>query len=225
MFALPSVKVLIKLFQKFFVRRRRNAGRASQRAKLPQRRFSFVSFSLCASFLQREKRLRTLNGQVATEIPAEKLHYLSVGAFFERPRANTVRPYRSNICKEKTAKDAEKQCGYAQGRISISAREKKGSTAQCRERASLREGGGFCEAKDGRRMRQFGDSLSQWNECLSFVPQAPPFIFSLRLGHARVLTPPRGVIHCARAASLPPGGGRSYNHTNWLSRTSCRCLL
>ena len=26
--------------------------------------------------------------------------------------------------------------------------------------------------------------------------------FSLRLGHARVLTPHRGVIHCARAASL-----------------------
>ena len=28
--------------------------------------------------------------------------------------------------------------------------------------------------------------------------------FSLRLGHARVLTPHRGVIHYARAASLPP---------------------
>ena len=36
--------------------------------------------------------------------------------------------------------------------------------------------------------------------------QASPATFSLRLGHARVLTPPRGVIHCARAASLPPGG-------------------
>ena len=32
---------------------------------------------------------------------------------------------------------------------------------------------------------------------------------SLRLGHARVLTPHRGVIHCARAASLPPGGGNA----------------
>ena len=29
---------------------------------------------------------------------------------------------------------------------------------------------------------------------------------SLRLGHARVLTPHCGVIHCAHAASLPPGG-------------------
>ena len=39
-----------------------------------------------------------------------------VGAFFERPRANTVRPYRSNICKEKTTMDAEKQYGYLVGR-------------------------------------------------------------------------------------------------------------
>ena len=29
---------------------------------------------------------------------------------------------------------------------------------------------------------------------------------SLRLGHARALTPHRGVIHYPRAASLPPGG-------------------
>ena len=32
-------------------------------------------------------------------------------------------------------------------------------------------------------------------------------LVSLRLGHARVLTPPRGVIHYARAASLPTGEG------------------
>jgi hypothetical protein len=38
-------KVLIKLFQKFVVRRRRNGGRSSQRAKSPKRRFSFVNFS------------------------------------------------------------------------------------------------------------------------------------------------------------------------------------
>ena len=36
---------------------------------------------------------------------------------------------------------------------------------------------------------------------------------SLRLGHARVLTVPRTVIHCARAASLPaPTDGETVGH-------------
>ena len=35
--------------------------------------------------------------------------------------------------------------------------------------------------------------------------------FSLRLGHARVLTVHRTVIHCTRAASLPPGGRPKTN--------------
>ena len=123
-----------------------------------------------------------------------------------------------------------------------------------RDRAAARR----CTAcGTGRRKRKFWDSLSQWNECYSFVPHSPSVFcfakstslsegggtrrvtegecgtkakhsfhsnsaihsragsslhrlrcfFSLRLGHARVLTPHRGVIHCARAASLPPGGG------------------
>ena len=46
----------------------------------------------------------------------------------------------------------------------------------------------------------------------SKVAQAPSTanavpLVSLRLGHARALTPPRGVIHSPRAASLPTGEG------------------
>ena len=37
-------------------------------------------------------------------------------------------------------------------------------------------------------------------------PATVPLV-SLRLGHARALTPPRGVIHSPRAASLPTGEG------------------
>ena len=74
---------------------------------------------------------------------------------------------------------------------------------------SLREGAGFCEAKDWGRVRQ--RRRIGWNVAREkgFVPQAPPPLcgsFSLRLGHARVLTPHRGVIHYAHAASLPLGG-------------------
>ena len=46
--------------------------------------------------------------------------------------------------------------------------------------------------------RWFGDSSS--------TAAAVPLV-SLRLGHARALTPPRGVIHSPRAASLPTGEG------------------
>ena len=42
-------------------------------------------------------------------------------------------------------------------------------------------------------------------------------ILSLRIGHARVLTPHRGVIHSARAASLPIGGRLFVS-------TASRCL-
>ena len=41
-------------------------------------------------------------------------------------------------------------------------------------------------------------------------------IFSLRLGHARVLTPPRGVIHCARAACYPPGEAQCATRNGYL---------
>ena len=47
-------------------------------------------------------------------------------------------------------------------------------------------------------MRRFADSSS--------TAVAVPLV-SLRLGHARALTPPRGVIHSPRAASLPTGEG------------------
>ena len=46
---------------------------------------------------------------------------------------------------------------------------------------------------------------------------------SLRLGHARALTPHRGVIHYPRAASLPPGG-RLISRRYATSRGSLICL-
>ena len=54
-------------------------------------------------------------------------------------------------------------------------------------------------------MRNEKKLQSSWHAGSS--PRRKRRIFSLRLGHARVLTPPRGVIHYTRAASLPPGGG------------------
>ena len=51
-----NVKGFGQAFSKACGVKGRSPSRASQRAKLPLRRFSFVSFSLCASFLQREKR-------------------------------------------------------------------------------------------------------------------------------------------------------------------------
>ena len=41
---------------------------------------------------------------------------------------------------------------------------------------------------------------------IRFGEPLPSATVSLRLGHARALTPHRGVIHYPRAASLPPGG-------------------
>ena len=50
--------------------------------------------------------------------------------------------------------------------------------------------------------------------------------FSLRLGHARVLTPHRGVIHCARAASLRLPYNQFFYHTNNAERAaSLLCLI
>ena len=50
--------------------------------------------------------------------------------------------------------------------------------------------------------------------------------FSLRLGHARVLTPHRGVIHCARAASLRLPYNQFFYHTNNAERAaSIPCLI
>ena len=49
--------------------------------------------------------------------------------------------------------------------------------------------------------------------------------FSLWLGHARVLTPHRGVIHYARAASLPLGGslGKIRIKTKVNRKETARC--
>ena len=44
-----------------------------------------------------------------------------------------------------------------------------------------------------------------WRHLIRHGVAAPPV--SLRLGHTRVLTSHRDVIHCARAASLPTGEG------------------
>ena len=59
------------------------------------RRFFLIVFSL-RLLLAKKKRLRRLKGKTATELPKSCIIY-PVGAFFERPRANTVRPYRSNV--------------------------------------------------------------------------------------------------------------------------------
>ena len=58
----------------------------------------------------------------------------------------------------------------------------------------------------------------------SKVAQAPSTTYrwspvSLRLGHACVLTPHRGVIHSAHAASLPLGGRRPKAAYNVLGHT------
>ena len=65
----------------------------------------------------------------------------------------------------------------------------------------------FAKQKTEGECGNFGIPSRNGTSAFLSCRRLPSFIFSLRLGHARVLTPPRGVIHCARAASLPLGGG------------------
>ena len=65
------------------------------------------------------------------------------------------------------------------------------------------------EGECGTKNKHSFHSNSAIHSRASSSPIRKRLVFSLRLGHARVLTSPRGVIHCARAASLPPGGGLS----------------
>ena len=74
--------------------------------------------------------------------------------------------------------------------------------------ASLREGGGFCVAKDGRSPREpcfpHINGYKTKLHALSFSRLRRQL--SLRLGHSSGLTVHRTVIQYLGAASLPPGG-------------------
>ena len=76
MFAPHPFSSFAQAFLKACGFQRRSLGRASQRAKFSLRRFFLIVFSL-RLLLAKKKRLRRLKGKTATEIPAEKLHYLS----------------------------------------------------------------------------------------------------------------------------------------------------
>ena len=74
-------------------------------------------------------------------------------------------------------------------------------------------GEGACEVNSKHSPQSLAHTrriFSIIHECKPFGPRAPSTTpwspVSLRLGHARALTPPCGVIHSPRDAALPPGG-------------------
>jgi len=79
---------------------------------------------------------------------------------------------------------------------------------QCLRSKLATERSGVCRLTEGERVDVKSNQILKSRRLLPPLTRSP---VSLRLGHARALTPHRGVIHYPRAASLPPGGRLSVS--------------